>query len=94
MVSFNHYSFGSVGKFYYQYILGIKPIEPGFKKIKIQPHMDDRIGTFSGRYKDIRVCYDGKLLHITTPTEATIVLPDGTVYEVNAGTYEYSVKEQ
>jgi alpha-L-rhamnosidase len=94
MVSFNHYSFGSVGKFYYQYILGIKPIEPGFKKIKIQPHMDDRIGTFSGRYKDIRVCYDGKLLHITTPTEATIVLPDGTVYEVNAGAYEYSVKEQ
>lgn len=94
MVSFNHYSFGSVGKFYYQYILGIKPIEPGFKKTKIQPLIDDRIGTFSGRYKDISVCYDGEKLHITTPTEATIVLPDGTVHEVNEGTYEYSVKEQ
>jgi len=94
MVSFNHYSFGSVGKYYYQYILGIKPVEPGFKKIKIQPHIDDRIGCFSGSYKDIRVSYDGEKLHVTTPTEATIVLPDGAVHEVNAGTYEYSVKEQ
>lgn len=31
MVSFNHYAFGSVGEFYYQYILGIKPLEPGFR---------------------------------------------------------------
>jgi alpha-L-rhamnosidase len=33
MVSFNHYSFGSVGEFYYEYILGIKPLEPGFRKV-------------------------------------------------------------
>jgi len=93
MVSFNHYSFGSVGKFYYQYILGIQALEPGYKKIKIHPHIDDRIGNFSGSYKDISVCYDGEMLHITVPTEATIELPNGTVHEVNAGTYKFSVKE-
>lgn len=32
MVSFNHYAFGSVGEFYYQYILGIRPEKPGFAK--------------------------------------------------------------
>jgi alpha-L-rhamnosidase len=94
MVSFNHYSFGSVGKFYYQYILGIQPMEPGFAKIKIQPRIDSRIGTFSGSYKDILVAYDGKTLHISTPADTQIILPDGTVHEVGAGTYDFSVKEQ
>lgn len=37
MVSFNHYAFGSVGEFYYRYILGIQPEEPGFRKIRIAP---------------------------------------------------------
>jgi alpha-L-rhamnosidase len=94
MVSFNHYSFGSVGKFYYQYILGIQPLEPGFAKIKIRPRIDSRIGAFSGSYKDILVVYDGQLLHISTPADTQIILSDGTVHEVGAGTYDFSVKEQ
>lgn len=93
MVSFNHYSFGSVGKFYYQYILGIQPAEPGFAKIKIQPHFDDRIGKFSGSYKNIRVAYDGKMLHIDTPADAKVILPDGNVHEVGAGSFDFPVKE-
>ena len=94
MVSFNHYSFGSVGKFYYEYILGIQPMEPGFCKIKIQPRIDKRIGAFSGSYKDIQVAYDGSNLHISTPTDTQIVLSDGSVHNVDAGTYDFSVKEQ
>ena len=94
MVSFNHYSFGSVGKFYYQYILGIKPMEPGFTRIKIQPRIDSRIGNFSGNYKDIHISFDGAALHISTPADTQIILPNGIIYEVNAGTYVFPVKEQ
>ena len=94
MVSFNHYSFGSVGKFYYQYILGIQPMEPGFAKIKIHPHIDSRIGLFTGSYKDISVTYDGEVLHISTPADTQIILPNGTVHEVGIGTYDFPVKEQ
>ena len=94
MVSFNHYSFGSVGKFYYQYILGIQPLEPGFSKIKIQPRIDERIGAFSGSYKDIHVAYDGSCLHICVPTETQITLPGGSIHHVCAGTYDFPVKEQ
>lgn len=94
MVSFNHYSFGSVGKFYYQYILGIKPLEPGFTKIKIEPHIDQRIGTFSGRYKDISVAYDGQTLHIGSPEDTQIILPNGTMHNVSPGTYNFPLKEQ
>ena len=38
MVSFNHYAFGSVGEFYYQYILGIRPEKPGFAKLHFAPY--------------------------------------------------------
>ena len=94
MVSFNHYSFGSVGKFYYQYILGIQPLEPGFAKIKIQPRIDARIGAFSGGYKDIRVSWDEQTLHICVPSETQLILPDGSVHNVTAGSYDFPVKEQ
>ena len=94
MVSFNHYSFGSVGEFYYRYILGIQPLEPGFSKIKIQPRIDRRIGAFSGIYKDIHVGYDGSCLHIRVPAEAQITLPDGSNRHVCAGTYDFPVKER
>ena len=93
MVSFNHYSFGSVGRFYYQYILGIRPLKPGFSRIRVQPHIDHRIGNFSGCYKDISVSYDGKDINITTPAETSVVLPDGSIHEVAAGSYDFSVKE-
>ncbi len=94
MVSFNHYSFGSVGEFYYRYILGIQPLEPGFKKNRIRPRVDHRIGHFSGSYKDIHVAYDGSKLHIATPAETQIILPGGAVHHVSAGTYDFVVKEQ
>jgi alpha-L-rhamnosidase len=51
MVSFNHYAFGSVGKFYYQHILGIKPLLPGYKKVHIAPKVDERLGSVSGSYE-------------------------------------------
>lgn len=92
MVSFNHYSFGSVGKFYYQYILGIQPLKPGFEKIRIQPHIDRRIGAFSGSYRDIRVAYDGKSIHISTPAEAQILLPDGSIHNAGPGSYDFPWK--
>lgn len=95
MVSFNHYSFGSVGKFFYQYILGIKPATPGFEKVQIQPHIDARIGAFSGSYRsrhgDITVSYAKGILEIATPTDAVVVLPDGECKTVTQGRYRYSL---
>jgi len=78
MVSFNHYSFGSVGKFYYKYILGISPAEPGFENVRIAPHVDERIGSFEGSYLSrhgkITVKYDkeSKMLTIEVPVDADV----------------------
>ena len=40
MNSFNHYSLGSCGEWYYEYMLGITPLEPGFEKVTIKPYID------------------------------------------------------
>ncbi len=100
MVSFNHYAFGSVGEFYYQYILGIRPAAPGFQKVRIQPVTDRRLTEVEGKYKSkAGMIYSGWKyeeneihFHITTPVETEIFLPDGTRKYVGAGSYEYSVK--
>ena len=99
MVSFNHYSFGSVREFYYQYILGIKPLEPGYKKIQIKPIVDKRIGNVSGSYLSksglisINYYHDNNqlIINIETPSPTTIILPNGDSYEVVAGKYRYQI---
>ncbi len=101
MVSFNHYAFGSVGKFYYEYILGITPIEPGYDKIRIHPVVDERMGKVSGAYtskngkilvaweiKDDNVHYD-----IETPTATEVILADGNIRSIEAGTYQFECRK-
>lgn len=91
MVSFNHYSFGSVGRFYYEHILGITPLEDGFKKVQIAPKIDKRLGDFSGHFKGIFVKYENNNLHISTDTNTKIILPDGREFEKCAGEYNFDL---
>ena len=55
MNSFNHYSLGSCAEWFYEYVLGIKPIEAGFKKVKIQPFVDrtGRVNSVSGEFNSV-----------------------------------------
>lgn len=100
MVSFNHYSFGSVGEFYYRYILGIRPLEPGYAKVKLRPFVDARLGSVQGGYRsragEIRVAWrtegDNVELSVTTPTETELTLPDRTMQTLSAGSYQFFVK--
>ena len=100
MVSFNHYAFGSVGEFYYQYILGIRPEKPGFAKLHFAPYPDERLGGVSGSYLSVagkiesawRYEPDGCHIRLATPVEAVVLLPDGRSENVPAGTYEWTAK--
>ena len=100
MVSFNHYAFGSVGEFYYTHILGIRPLEPGYRKILITPVPDARLGKVSGSFVSrsgkISVTWEVKedifSLQIGTPVETVLRLPDGTKNELGAGSYTFESK--
>ena len=97
MVSFNHYAFGSVGEFYYRYILGIQPAEPGFARVRIRPIMDARLESVKGSYRsragEIAVSWkiqgERAALEVDTPVPAEVILPDGEVKQVPAGKYQY-----
>ena len=97
MVSFNHYAFGSVGEFYYRYILGIRPLAPGYKKVLVAPVPDGRLHHAEGSYRSraglIRSAWryeaDKLVFDISVPTTAQIRLPDGTVYEAEPGEHRY-----
>lgn len=101
MVSFNHYAFGSVGEFLYRYALGIRPLEPGFTSVLIEPHVDARLGHAEGSYRsragDIRVAWelaaDGALtVEVEVPAPAVVRLPDGTEHEAEPGSHRYAVR--
>ena len=47
MNSFNHYAFGAVCSFLYRRVGGVEPIEPGFRRFRIAPAFDPRIGSAS-----------------------------------------------
>lgn len=99
MVSFNHYAFGSVGEFYYSHILGIRPLEPGYRKILIAPLPDARLGKVRGSYNSrsgkISVGWEVKgdtvSLQIETPEETVLRLPDGSEKELEKGSYMFQV---
>lgn len=99
MVSFNHYAFGSVGEFYYRYILGIQPLEPGFAKIRIRPFVDRRLGGVSGSYHSrmgkITVAWQIKenvgSIDVETPAPTEIILPGGSSKTVSPGRYHFKL---
>ena len=100
MNSLNHYSYGSIGDWMYQKIGGIRPEEPGYKKIRFQPTLtrsmtqaSASLETMYGRAACAWTCRDGKLtveVEVPVNTTAVLVLPerDGEI-PLGSGTYRY-----
>lgn len=100
MVSFNHYAYGCVGEFLYEYILGLKPLEPGFARAEVRPHPDKRFGCYTGTFQSrngsfaIAVDPDQHVMKLTTPVPTLVALPDGSEQEVGPGNYNYSWRDE
>jgi len=52
-MSYNHYAFGCIGDWMYRHIGGINLIEPGYKKIKISPHLDCGLKSAKVEYNSV-----------------------------------------
>ena len=84
MNSFNHYAYGSVMGWVYEFAAGISPVEsaPGYEELKLAPHPDKRIGwleasfespkgiVFSGWYYEP----EGLRYEIHTPVKTSLTL--------------------
>jgi alpha-L-rhamnosidase len=88
MNSFNHYSFGSVAQWLYEYVAGIRidPERPGYEHVVIAPTpgaLDHAAATLRSVRGEIRSAWQqtdsGFALAVAVPANATatVVLPDG-----------------
>ena len=85
MNSLNHYAYGSVSRWFYEGILGITPIEAGFKSFRIEPQFSTRLTSAKGSYPmpqgevsvDWRVSNSDLEMSFTVPmnSSADVVLP-------------------
>jgi len=82
MNSFNHYALGSVGEWLYRYLAGIDAATPGFRSVRIRPHMRPEIGSLDAAYDSIvgRIAVRwscttaGFLARIVIPANVTAVI--------------------
>lgn len=101
MNSLNHYSYGSVVEFLYREAAGIKPMEPGFKRVKFAPKFYYRLpkvkcsyNSVSGRYAiEYKLRKDGTVwMKVEVPFNCTarIEIPydSGEAKELEAGVHE------
>lgn len=101
MNSLNHYAYGSIVDWMYRKLCGIEQTEPGYRKIRIEPHfvkgieeasasIDTPYGTVSVSYS----CRDGKITikaEVPANTTAELVLPEmDQVISIGSGSYIYS----
>lgn len=100
MTSFNHYALGAVADWIYQVVAGIRPAEPGYRRVRVQPVPGEGIdwvrATYESRVGPIavewRTAEGAFTLDVTIPdgVPADVVLPDGTTHEVTGGTHTFT----
>ncbi|MDO4467786.1 MAG: family 78 glycoside hydrolase catalytic domain [Bacillota bacterium] len=57
MNSLNHYAYGSIVDWMYRYMMGLQPMEPGYKVVKIEPQPDTRLDWAKMEYKSASGLY-------------------------------------
>ena len=103
MNSLNHYSYGSVVEFLYRYAAGIIPVEPGFRKARIAPKPEVRLGYMECSYDSVcgkyvsnwKIEEDGKItFHIEIPfgCEAEVILPEQESKLLTTGNYDFQIE--
>jgi alpha-L-rhamnosidase len=95
MNSFNHYAFGSIGRWLFGSVAGIDTDGPGYKRIIIQPRPGGGLDYAKASYKSINgeIVSDWKIkgdkftLNVTIPanTTATVYVPAGDIESITEG---------
>lgn len=96
MNSLNHYAYGSIVDWMYRYMMGLQPIEPGYKKVEILPHPDPRISWAKMEYKSVSGMYKVSWAYQEAQVTYTISIPKhGTAIfkgkEYGEGEYTFTI---
>lgn len=100
--SFNHYSFGAVCQFLFEYVAGIRPLweHPGFREFELKPVAGGTLtwakGSYQTQYGMIRSEWkisEGQFHYfceVPERTTAHLTLPDGNRQALAGGKYHFS----
>ena len=98
MNSYNHYAYGAVADWMYEYCAGIRPVEanPGFEEILFKPMPTNKLESFEASYDSVKGLIEslwkwenGVVKYkIVTPSVATAII-NGKGYKLTPGTYEF-----
>ena len=101
MNSFNHYSYGAIGQWFFTDILGIRPVEFGYKSFMLAPKFGGGLtyakGSFTsphGKISSAWKLHDGKFTYdctVPTNTTATLKLPNGDIHTLVDGSYHFDI---
>ena len=82
MNSLNHYAYGTISRWFYEGILGIKPAKPGFKEINIAPQFGSQLTQAKGSYTtpqgDVSVRWNTENQQLNL----TVVIPKNTTANI------------
>lgn len=100
--SFNHYSFGAVCQFLFEYVAGIRPIaeNPGFAEFSLKPTIGGTLtwaeGSYKTRYGTIFSRWELSdnnykyICKVPNGTKAHLTLPDRKMVVLEGGAYEFT----
>lgn len=100
MTSFNHYAFGAVADWLHKVVGGLTPLEPGYRRFRVNPQPGGGITSATTRLRTLagpievawRQTDVGIELDLTVPLETTAVVNlDGSDTIVGSGTHRLSV---
>ena len=100
MNSLNHYAYGAIGSWLYERVAGIRALEAGYRRIRIQPMLTRGLTKVAASYESVYgtiksawSCRDGKItvdIEIPANTTAVVCLPEKEeVFTVGSGSYHY-----
>jgi alpha-L-rhamnosidase len=82
MNSYNHYAFGAIGAFLFRRVAGLEALEPGFRKVRIAPIFDRRLGHAGADYDAVTGRFTVDWRFVGEQVDLMLTLPPGSEGEV------------
>lgn len=78
-----HDMMGHIMEWYYNGMAGIQPIEPGFKKILIQPYLPESMHYMECKYASVQGIIQVKMHRVSGNVKLEVEVPEGVSYRVD-----------
>lgn len=80
--SFDHYFLGTIDEWFYTHVAGIKPLEPGFRRITVKPYLSDTLTDAMAELHTVRGIVSSQWSRTPSGLKLHVRIPANTSAEV------------